>query len=344
MRKKLNRCFPWQPQDQGVFLSADVSLVRNLADIPFPGTAGASPEVRHAASRMMMAALEQTGPEEWFGINCNELPEREQLLLAEGKLLTLPLTPNQLLLIHRKSDILCRINAENSLEMRCFALRDGLESAYGKLNALEKELEKKIRFAFHRRFGYLTPDPANAGTGLTVAVSLHLPAMTLRKSIKTLLDTADVLGIRICGFFGETAKFPGNIYCISNRSRMGETEQEILDRMAAYCARLIAEEEAERQRMKEQEKGLLMDFCCRSKAVLQNAYRIRTAEAMNALSGLRLAGEEGIFDCSAVQWDELLLQILPGHLTEGKMGVVSVVRRAELRAEFLRRHIAEAVR
>ncbi len=329
--KDLIASFPWKNGGNGIGVACSLSLVRNIADIPFP--CAATMEQQRTAAHLVMAVLNSAEPEEWFGIDCNELTKQEQSLLEDCKILTLPLSANQLVVTRKKDGILLRLNHQNHLEMTVFASVQNMADAYRKLDGLDRMLEQHLRFAFHRRFGYLSADPASAGTGLTVSHLLHLPAMAVRKKTKTLLESAEALGMTVSGFFGDPVKYPGNLYWIRNCSRMGETESTLMERMTECAAHIAQEEKKSRLELLEKDFGQLMDFCSRSKAVLQSAYRIQTAEAMNALSGLRLAGEMGIYDCGGLDWNDLLLRIMPGHL--GSVDL-SAVRRAELRAKLLR--------
>ncbi len=330
----LANSFPWKKMSDGIILTSGISLIRNIAGLPFPGTA--TLEQQQAAARMIISALEQVSPGKWFGLACAEISKREQRLLEDCRILLPPLRDIQMLLTNQSGDFFMTLNAANHLEMKTYSAgkKDALVMQRRELDEIDRKLESKLSFAFHRRFGYLSDDPAMTGTGMTVSILLHLPAMAIRKKTKTIQESAQALGINVCGFSGSTSKYPGNLYWISNRSRMGETEDAILERMFRHAEHIAAEETKNRQELTDRDFGQLTDFCSRSRAVLQSAYRIQVQEAMNALSGLKLAHELGLFPCPGkIDWANVLLNIQPAHIGTD----LSAVQEAELRAERLRK-------
>lgn len=56
------------------------------------------------------------------------------------------------------------------------------------VNASNK-IEQMVEFAYHQKLGYLSPDPANLGTGLLASVYVQLP--TLGENLKELRLIAD---------------------------------------------------------------------------------------------------------------------------------------------------------
>lgn len=330
-----------------VIIGRQIRLFRNLADLPFPPNA--APQRLQAAQRIIADAINEAAPLPdgvWEETGVKDLSRNDTTLLEECDYLPKNASRPELVMLTSDGNTDCRcyflLNTTHHLEIvRPVSGTEDLPDAYGELDRLEHALEDHLKFAFHPRFGYLAADPADAGTGLKVSFLLHLPALTLTEETKQILNAADPLGVEVRGFFGEKNKFPGNLFEISNRSKMGETERTILNRMTS-CINTIAEQERNaRKRLMEQQTLRVLDFVSRSRAVLQNAYRISTVEAMNALSGMKLAWDLELpygDELAGMDWADLLLAVMPGHVAEGCGGSDGRLaeKRAAVRAGFLR--------
>ena len=346
----LNDPFPWMKKNitQGsgspVILASWGRIFRNLKDVPF--LVRSAPQEQEAFAEMVGAALEQTG------------------LFSGQEKLTFPLTPNRSVclqesclvtpafargrfrgqMVYQSPDhaLSVLVNGEDHLTSGVFARGLALKKIYEQLNEWDDCISGKLAFAFHPKFGYLSPDPANSGTGFECSALLHLPGIALTDGIKTMIAACTRLGLKCCGIFDSPNKFPGNLYRISNLSKMGETEMQIVNRMEKTLLNIAAEEQYVREKLLRSERMKAEDFCYRSLAVLKYARMITSVEALNALSGLKLAQEYGLcadlLPADLPGWDELLLMVMPGHVAAHLAAPESgtAAQRAVCRAEILR--------
>ena len=212
-----------------------------------------------------------------------------------------------------------------------------------RLNTLETELSRHIRFAFHPKYGYLSPDPSHAGTGLELTVILHLPGLALLDEVKPMLTALYRLGLKCRGILDTENKFPGNLYVISNLSKMGETEEQLTARLEKTVMHIVEEELDARNQLLRKMPVKVHDFCYRSIAVLKHARMISSTEAFNALSGLRLAQEckiaAELIPADLPDWDMLLQGIMPNVVASKLPDPEHATKeqRAFGRAEYLRK-------
>ena len=151
------------------------------------------------------------------------------------------------------------------------------------------------------------------------------------------------LGLKCRGILDAENKFPGNLYVISNRSKMGETEAQLIARMEKTVSHIVDEELDAREHLFWRTPMKVEDFYSRSIAVLKYARMISSVEALNALSGLRFAQDSQLVGVFAMlpadlpSWDELLLWILPNHVKARFPDPEKVTgeQRAIKRAEYL---------
>ena len=83
-------------------------------------------------------------------------------------------------------------------------------------------LEKKLTFAWSKKLGYLTACPTNLGTGMRAGVHIRLPKLS--HNPEKLKAMADALALQIRGTQGEKTEVEDGIFDISNRQRLGITE------------------------------------------------------------------------------------------------------------------------
>lgn len=176
----------------GEVVLAVATLVRNLADYPFPGRC--TTDERHAAIDRVLHALEQTGlmsGGRYYALD--EFDARELRFLVERRLITRDLVtapnPKGVFIAEDQAlSIMVNGNDHLCLRVQCAGLQ--LQEAWSRLNLIDDALASTIDFAFNETRGYLASDLAHVGTGLKLSLWLHLPALA---HIGELIQQADRL-------------------------------------------------------------------------------------------------------------------------------------------------------
>ena len=167
------------------------------------------------------------------------------------------------------------VNEEDHLRIQ--VLRSGLqlEEAWEQINKIDDELEVKLDFAFHPRFGYLTACPTNVGTGIRVSVMLHLPALKLTGEIEKVFRAAKDMRLAVRGLYGEGTEATGDFYQISNQTTLGKSEDDIIsDFKHLVIPKIIDYEHHARKTLLNDRTVALDDKVCRALGIL----RTRTAD------------------------------------------------------------------
>lgn len=347
--------FPWmdacntavhtEPQ---VVMAKGVRLFRNLHAIPFPENA--APAVQRAAADTVNKALDTLESFSGAPRMAGPYSANQSACMLESRLVTpvFAKTKHQGQEVRFSHDrrFSALINGGEHLTLSTFSSTGPLPELWSALNRLDDALSRQLRFAFHPQFGYLSADPANAGSSMEAVSILHLPGLALQNETKNMLAACTRLGLKCTGIFESSNKFPGNLYVLSNLSKLGETEEECLARFEKVTAHIAGEELQAREKLFRNEPAKAADFCYRSLAVLKYARMISSVEALNALSGLFLARENGVAPellCAELPaWDRLILAAMPGHISAGLdlPGQNSAAARAVRRAEVLRAFFA----
>lgn len=343
--------FPWLTPfapcgtGQPVVIASGIRLYRNLHNMPFLEQAGKQEQL--AVSEILNRALDQL-PD--FCDEPEELPPFSRLdcaCMLEQRLITPEFAKMQFSGQAIRFTANCTesalLNGGDHLTLCNYGTGLALQPLWTRQNELDNALSRCLRFAFHPKYGYLSPDPEKAGTGMECMVILHLPGLALLDEIKPMLTAFLRLGLKCRGILDAENKFPGNLYVISNRSKMGETEAQLIARMEKTVSHIVDEELDAREHLFWRTPMKVEDFYSRSIAVLKYARMISSVEALNALSGLRFAQDSQLVGVLAMlpadlpSWDELLLWILPNHVKARFPDPEKVTgeQRAVKRAEYL---------
>ena len=192
----------------------------------------------------------------------------------------------------------------------------------------------------HPRLGYLTSSPSLVGTGLKITFLIHLPALGLSGRRKKILERLEDAGLSATPYFPVDGKAAGNLFLISNRTTLGEREEDLGLRMTELVTAISREEERTRAELVTRQKLLFLNACGRSYGLLRNTYLIPTAEALDALSIMKLGADSGVFrHFTRRDWAELLLECQPAHLCCRKNMALTPMERGECRATCFRERL-----
>lgn len=211
------------------------------------------------------------------------------------------------------------VNEEDHL--RLHALRAGfeLQAAYDAAARLDEELGARVPYAYHPEFGFLTACPTNTGTGMRASVLIHLPGLVLTKEIQKVLGGLQEMGLTYRGLYGEGSEVVGNFFQISNQTTLGRSEDELLELLGRQVRRVIVREEEARRVLLRDAGTVLEDKLWRAYGTLRYARSLTFDEAMNYLSGVRLAvGLKLIGDLSVYTLNKLLIFCQPAHLAHAE--------------------------
>lgn len=328
--------------DQAAVITSRVRLARNLRRHPFPGWA--KREQRIAAAEVMRPAIEALAPmKNAFSQELGELSPVQKQVLVERHLISrehAARSDGSAAVIERRQRFSFMINEEDHLRMQSIQAGMRLTECYEALSELDTELESELEFAFDADLGYLTTCPTNLGTGMRASAMLHLPGLVLADQITQVLQAVHKIGLAVRGLYGEGTESLGNLYQISNQSTLGEPEATIIERLDRVISQVAAHERNAREKLLEDDPGMVADKVGRAYGVLRHAHLIDSKEALNHLSVLRLGAGTGFFAPDAVvTCDTLLMDIQPAHLQLHAGRKLSPDERDAIRAEILRERL-----
>lgn len=326
-----------------VVISSRVRLARNLAGFPFLSRATES-QRREIQRAIWNAILNSPLDHDTFYIDIDRSEELDRQLLVERRLISRQHAAgrgSRGVAVGVAETTAIMINEEDHLRIQ--ALRAGLQldAVWTDVSRIDRALETELKFAYHKRYGYLTACPTNVGTGLRVSVMLHLPALKLTGEIEKALRATRELHLAVRGLFGEGTEATGDLYQISNQTTLGKSEDEIVREFRDAIIPPIIEYELHARNALVRDKAVLLDDkIYRAFGLLENARAISSDETLGLLSHVRMGvslGRLARVDMDTV--NDLFLKTQPAHLQKLRGRRLDGEQRGVARADYIRQRI-----
>ncbi|CDZ79794.1 Putative ATP:guanido phosphotransferase [Candidatus Rubidus massiliensis] len=335
----------WKTNQNNIWLASTISLFRNIDKFNFPS------KLDLEKRKQIVSFLSKSLLSEKFLVNPILLKAEELSPLEKGFLSEHYLSKNNFNQAHtgegfvldETGQFLASINLEDHLQLRWIELEGNIEFAWNKLVKLETQIGKKFGFAFSPRFGFLTSDFQQCGTGLKISIYLQLPALIHTGKIEDILDKNDDEAIWITGIHGDPTEIIGDILVIQNNYVLGVTEENIIASLQSYATKLIMEENSARKELKETQNTTIKDMVSRAYGILVHSYNIEAVESLNALSLIKLGLEMNwIQGISSEQLNQLFFDCQRSHLILNDSNKVVQEDIIHKRAEYIHQQLKEA--
>ncbi|HEY5528143.1 MAG TPA: hypothetical protein VIL51_01685 [Thermoleophilia bacterium] len=323
-------------------MASGVGLSRNDVGAPFPHIEDVS--ALEAVRDKVLDALIETGDGPvWTVHDLGELSSLELACLAEKGLMTPGFARGtgfgRGFAVYGDGKASLEINGTDHLQL--LAHRDGehLSELWTMLNVLDDQLETAANYAFDPRWGYLTARPSQAGTGMRVYATVHVPALMLTGRLAAVALELLGQGFGIAPLWGGA----GGLLQISNLARHGKPEAEVLQQVKEISKGMVEKERSVRKMMNRETPLQVKDHIGRALGVLQQAWSVTFAEAVSLVSAAQVGMDMGIVEVPELVTQtafEFLRGLQPAHLMMEKMdsrsGCLENPEIDEVRARVLR--------
>lgn len=340
-----------------VVLSSRVRLARNFAGFKFVWKCGREERaqiVRLAREHVLGGTVVGAGRRGGgagaqpglMWIDLNDAPELERSVLVERHLISQQHAkgsePRAVAISVPDERLSIMVNEEDHLRLQVMRAGLALGEAFEQTSAVDDAIEARADFAFSSRFGYLTACPTNLGTGIRVSVMLHLPALKLTGEIEKVKRAAAAMNLAIRGFYGEGSEAFGDLFQVSNQTTLGKCEKDLLAEFERdVIPKVIEYERTARRTLMDKRRVILEDQLFRAQAVLRAARLMKSDEAMQALSMIRLGVCLGVFqNTTLAAVHELMLLTQPAHLQRLAGKPLDQAERRVERARLLRERLS----
>jgi protein arginine kinase len=331
-----------------IVLSTRIRLARNVEGYAF--TARARDGERLRVLSQVREAVTSTGAlREGALFRLDELAPTDRALLHERHLVSKelagldaqhPLRTGAAVFLSGGLGVM--VNEEDHLRLQSLRSGFALQDAFAAIDRLDRELGGRLPYSFHQEFGFLTACPTNVGTGMRGSVLIHLPGLVLTKEIGRVLAGLQQMGLTYRGLYGEGSEVVGNFFQISNQTTLGRSEEELLDQLLRVVGHVIESEEQARRVLLRDAGYIIEDKLWRAYGTLRYARSLTFDEAMNYLSGVRLAvGLKLIPNLSVYTLNKLLIFSQAAHLAHLEGRGLTESETSLARARYVRKALDE---
>jgi protein arginine kinase len=334
-------------ENSDIVISTRIRLARNVAGFPFAGRARDGERLR-ILSAVREAVGEIPGMQDMQLMRVDEMTGEDRRLLHERHLVSKELAgldPQHPVrsgaAVFLGDGLGVMVNEEDHLRLQAMRSGFSLSSAFASAERADAELGSRVPFAYHEEFGFLTSCPTNTGTGMRASVLIHLPGLVLTKEIAKVLAGLQHVGLTYRGLYGEGSEVVGNFFQISNQTTLGRSEEELLEDLSRVVRLLIQREEEARRVLLRDAGYIIEDKLWRAYGTLRYARSLSFDEAMNFLSGVRLAvGLKLIAGLSVYTLNKLLIFSQSAHLSHAEGRALSESDANLVRARYVREALA----
>jgi protein arginine kinase len=332
--------------DSSVVLSSRIRLARNVSEFPFPPVAGI--DIREKIIDLLQSAFSRvTNLRKGSFFRSGDIDNLNQMFLAERHLISpqfMAEGSGRGLFIDDKENLSIMLNEEDHIRLQVLSSGMSLYDCWEVANKVDDEIGKVLQFDFDPEFGFLTACPTNVGTGLRASILIHLPGLVLTREIDNVINRISKVGLMVRGFYGEGTDVLGNLFQVSNQTTLGRTEEEVIDSLSKISTQIIEYEKSAQETLMKDAPEQIEDKVWRSYGILMHARVLASTEVMNLLSALRLGLSLGLIDKIDYRTlNELLIITQPAHLQKYEGREMDTTERDMVRAEMVRRRIAEPV-
>ncbi|OGS22636.1 MAG: protein arginine kinase [Elusimicrobia bacterium RIFOXYA2_FULL_39_19] len=334
---------PWIEHGE-IVISSRIRLARNIPGVQFPSKADKSTQV-NVFDTLVAVIPEVAELRNAQVLRLNDFDKIDRRLLMERHLISHELavkTNGEPGLVYKNTEeVSIMINEEDHYRLQIITPELSLKKSWETLSKIDDELNAKLNFSFHKRFGYLTACPTNVGTGIRVSCLLHLPALAMTENIDKLVNGLTKVNVSVRGFYGEGSQPLGDIFQISNSVTLGKTENEIIESFIKVIHTVSKYEQEAREKLLQKEaRHKIEDRIHRAYGILSYAKTIDSEEAILHLTSLKLANELNIeLNFDKDQIDQLIFIIQPGHLQQIQNSELNSQQRDIARADIIRKRL-----
>ncbi|MGQ9630345.1 MAG: protein arginine kinase [bacterium] len=326
-----------------VVISSRIRLARNLSNIPYTWIAGDT-DLRRVMSLVQSMILGNRAIGDLLFIDLySGVSQEDRTLLMERNLISqehaskrgargVAVSPDETISI--------MINEEDHIRLQVMMPGLQLKEAWRIIDRIDDILESGLEFAFSEKWGYLTACPTNTGTGLRASVFIHLPSLGILKQTNKIMQMISAMGFAARGIHGEGSESLGHLYQISNQTTLGQSEEEIIDKVSEVATLIADHERNARGILLRDIKSEISNRVLSSYEALKQRKRLSTNEALELLSDVRLGVVMSLIEgVDLREINKLMIYVQPTHLQYLLGKSMSIPERDVRRAIYIREEL-----
>lgn len=303
-------------EEEDIVISTRVRVARNLSKYNFPEYM--SVEESDRLTQDILNVLENDDTSEYDFKRLRDLNKLEQRVYVEDHLISPSIIKNENMgsfFLRKDEKATIMINEEDHLRIQTLFAGLNLEKAWELCSSIDDFLEQELKYAYDIDLGYLTACPTNVGTGLRASVMLHLPCVSMTGNISVIIEGLRKMGLTARGLYGEGSEALGFLYQISNQITLGDSEEEIIDKLNKVVHQILTRERNTRKYLTDRRLVEMENKVYRSLGILKYSRILNSKEAMEHISNIRMGQTMGILkDIELGNAIKLMIDIQPANI------------------------------
>lgn len=325
--------------DADIVVSSQCRLVRNLADYPFPEQC--TEEEKNQIENRILDALHnlQLMPNSQY-YPLTELDELEAQFLVECELITPELingVGSRGVYFNEDQCTSISINDANHLTLCAHASGQQLQDTYTALSIIDDTLASVLDMSFSEKYGYMTTQLIDVGTGLRASAILHLPALTMLNTIQSINTDQNIHPL-----YPQQNIATGEFYRISNPGCLGLSELEIIYHLVQAIGEIVTQERDARIQLNDTHPEQLEDRIQRALGLSRSARLLAFDEGIGVLSSIRLGIANGLLkNVSLKTINQIFMDAHDAHLRLNCGEPCDEIQCNTMRAELFSKQFAD---
>jgi protein arginine kinase len=329
---------PWANNENTTWLASTVCLSRNVEKHKFPGKLS----IDRRKQIVSLVSKEMTNTEEIphpVLAKAEDLSGLEKEFLIEHFLISQGFheaASGEAFILNEEGNFITTINLRNHIIFQFLDIQNNLEDIWNKIVKIETLLGKAINYSYSPKYGFLTADPAQCGTGLQITMFLQPSALLHTERNDEVMEKLADESLIITGMQGSPKELIGDVLVVQNAYTLGLTEENILTNLRSFATKYLIEERSARNELRKEESAAIKDKVSRAYGILIHSYQIDAVEALNALSLLKLGIDLGwVGGSSIAKINELFFNCRRAHLLIQFQQKLSQEELLHKRAEYI---------
>lgn len=308
---------PLEKNANSVWLASTITLFRNIEKFKFPVKLEADRQKQLLAviSKGLLSDSNLTKPKL---LQAEEVSPLHKEFLMEHYLSQhgfYQARAGAAFIVDDTGEFLVTLNIHDHVNLHLLDCQGEIENSWNRLVALETSLGKNLSYAFSPKYGFLTSDYTQCGTGLNISVFLQVPGLVHSDKIDAVLERLADDSIYITGIQGNPTEIIGDVIVAQNNYSLGWSEENIIANLCSFTTKMLVEENSIKSKISHEASADIKDKVSRAFGILIHSYQIEAIEALNAISLLKLGVELGwLSGISLQEVNQLFFNCRRAHL------------------------------
>lgn len=325
MEKKISGRARWfrEPGNlDSIVLFSRITLNRNFSGYPFPHLMTEEERLELWETLSDGLLMSEKDLSDYHFLQLNKLSVKDRHILREEWLIPASAVEKkaaQGLIMSPGWDLTVTLNGVNHCRIQMIVPGFDLQACHTATLDMDEAIEDVADYAFSQDMGFLTTKVNTVGTGMVIAVAVHLPSITVKGEIANITEMLDRVSYKLKPALQNQGKAAGDIYIVKNTITTGVLETEIMDNMTRTIEDLIERERTAGKELMAEDRSAVEDRTRRALGLALYARKVEFSEAMDLASMIKLGEELEILDVKVDRFKSLPVVLSDHHSRRSTM-------------------------